>query len=148
MNKALRQCKCGVTAYTQEDLELFSLSKNCTYGRRNTCKACNSAASRKSAGYTEPKKSAPKGTYNTSKERSIYARYGLSAKAHKELLAKALNCCEICQQSQDLVVDHDHLTGKVRGILCRKCNTGLGLLQDNLTTIKKVVKYLEKPQDN
>lgn len=42
------------------------------------------------------------------------------------------------------VVDHCHYSGKVRGILCSKCNRGLGLLQDNLEILKRAIHYLER----
>lgn len=42
-----------------------------------------------------------------------------------------------------LVVDHDHTTGKVRGMLCHNCNRALGLLQDNISALETSIKYLE-----
>ena len=40
------------------------------------------------------------------------------------------------------VVDHDHTTGKVRGILCNRCNSGLGLFKDNKTSLENAITYL------
>lgn len=60
--------------------------------------------------------------------------------------------CALCGQmnfamkdihSGALVVDHDHQTGKVRGLLCHNCNRALGLLADNKETINKIIPYLE-----
>jgi len=45
------------------------------------------------------------------------------------------------------VVDHCHASGKVRGVLCSKCNRGLGLLQDSLEILKNAIKYLEEYND-
>jgi hypothetical protein len=42
-------------------------------------------------------------------------------------------------------VDHDHLTGEVRGILCSSCNQGIGKLQDDVEILKRAAKYLENP---
>jgi hypothetical protein len=58
------------------------------------------------------------------------------------------NQCAICELSFDLpkvvmCVDHDHSTGKVRKLLCRKCNTGLGLFRDELKVLTSALKYLE-----
>lgn len=44
-----------------------------------------------------------------------------------------------------LSIDHDHLTGAIRGLLCGACNSGLGLLKDDLTRLVKAVQYLQKP---
>ena len=139
----LRKCKCGKKAYDEEDLELFVKSKVCNYGRRNKCKECGAKATRKSLGYLEPKKSAPKGTYTTGKGQAIYRRYGLSEKQHKELLDDKNNQCQICGVNEDLVVDHCHETKKVRGVLCKKCNIGIGNLNDSEQLIYKALMYLK-----
>jgi hypothetical protein len=57
--------------------------------------------------------------------------------------------CVICQRSrdelqQDLVVDHDHTTGQVRGLLCKACNQALGLLQDDVVRVGRVLSYLSR----
>lgn len=138
----LRECKCGTKAYDNEDLELFVKSKVCNHGRRNQCKACCAKASRKSAGYLEPKKCAPKGTYTTTKGQSIYRRYGISEKQYKELLDSVDNKCQICGDSSSLVVDHCHDTKKIRGVLCKKCNIGIGNLKDSLVLVESACDYL------
>jgi hypothetical protein len=56
--------------------------------------------------------------------------------------------CAICARHIDelpktLDVDHCHTTGKVRGLLCGKCNMGIGYFQDNTKTINKALAYLE-----
>ena len=42
-----------------------------------------------------------------------------------------------------LVLDHDHKTDKIRGILCRNCNLALGLMKDNINSIKRMIDYLK-----
>jgi hypothetical protein len=47
-------------------------------------------------------------------------------------------------KGQELFVDHCHETGRIRGLLCGRCNTGIGILGDTLDHLKKAVTYLEK----
>jgi hypothetical protein len=42
------------------------------------------------------------------------------------------------------MVDHDHVTGEIRGILCNRCNLGIGLLGDSIEGVRKALTYLEK----
>ena len=79
--------------------------------------------------------------------------YGISLEDYKTLLFKQNNCCAICTKNEKefkikLAVDHDHETGKVRGLLCRFCNQALGALGDNLEGIMQVVKYLNFENDH
>jgi hypothetical protein len=53
--------------------------------------------------------------------------------------------CAICEGPLERPhVDHDHTTGKVRGILCFNCNAGLGKFQDNVAVMAAAVEYLRK----
>ena len=56
------------------------------------------------------------------------------------------NRCAICgaMPKKPLFVDHCHVTGKVRGLLCVSCNTALGLLKDSITALEQAIKYLLK----
>ena len=53
-----------------------------------------------------------------------------------------MNLCCICGEKQELVIDHDHRTGKVRGLLCGSCNKGLGFFKDNKKYLNSAIKYL------
>ena len=75
-------------------------------------------------------------------------RYGLSLEQKQELVDKQNSKCAICsndlKDTHDVCVDHCHITGMIRGILCRKCNLGIGHLQDSLEILKSAIRYLEK----
>lgn len=73
--------------------------------------------------------------------------YGISFEEYSKLLLKQNYKCAICdidevEYGKKLVVDHNHKTGKVRGLLCRNCNVGIGLLQDNKELLKKASLYV------
>ena len=77
--------------------------------------------------------------------------YGLSIEEYELLLKQQFGECAICRsktgtrktKTRTLAVDHDHKTGKVRGLLCQPCNTVLGMFNDNPTLFKRAIKYLE-----
>ena len=75
---------------------------------------------------------------------NIKNKYNLTSEQYYELFKIQNNKCLICKKKAILVVDHDHKTRKIRGLLCRECNLGIGLLKDNITILKTAIKYLEK----
>jgi Autographiviridae endonuclease VII len=70
--------------------------------------------------------------------------YGLSLEEYNALLALQNGVCAICEEKSDrtLCVDHCHLTRLVRGLLCRRCNLGLGYFRDDPRLLLKAVLYL------
>jgi Recombination endonuclease VII len=60
------------------------------------------------------------------------------------------NRCAICSHESsapgDLIIDHDHQTGRVRGLLCSNCNSGLGFFRDNSAALLQAVAYLKPPR--
>lgn len=71
--------------------------------------------------------------------------YGVTPEAVAELLKIQVGVCAICQRPpvhSPLVIDHDHKTGRVRGLLCRACNLGLGAFSDTPEWLVKAAKYL------
>lgn len=69
-------------------------------------------------------------------------QYGMTADDRRDMLVGQAGRCAICAKVADLVVDHDHNTGKIRGLLCVGCNTGIGQLGDSVSGIQRAVKYL------
>jgi len=73
-------------------------------------------------------------------------RYNLSLKEHCDLIAKTNNTCYICgnpPHKKGLHVDHSHKTGKVRGLLCARCNWYLAVIEKDPTILNKIKDYLE-----
>jgi Recombination endonuclease VII len=74
-------------------------------------------------------------------------RYGLTFESYDELLEAQGGFCKLCKDRDKcgrmLSVDHNHVTGEVRGLLCTFCNTALGMLRDNPELIDRMKIYLE-----
>jgi len=71
--------------------------------------------------------------------------YGISLADYDELVIKQNNGCAICGVwKKTFHVDHDHTTGKVRGLLCVSCNSGLGKFNDTIEGLEKAIAYLRK----
>lgn len=76
-------------------------------------------------------------------------RYGLTPDEYAEMLAVQGGACACCGSTSNasgkrLFVDHDHETGEIRGILCTRCNAGIGHLGDNIEGVRRALMYLEK----
>ena len=82
------------------------------------------------------------------KRRTRHARvqkYGLTFEQFSAMLDEQEGRCAICaaEFDEEPMVDHDHKTHKVRGLLCKNCNTGLGMFRDSPRLLKGAALYLE-----
>lgn len=75
---------------------------------------------------------------------NIRVKYGLTNAEYDKLLAEYGYACAICFGDDVLCVDHCHETGRVRGILCVRCNSGIGFLRDSAELVKRAAEYLTK----
>lgn len=82
----------------------------------------------------------------------IERTYDLSYEDYKKMVHSHKGACGICggegflmspEHKAKLVIDHCHVTGTVRGLLCHNCNRALGLLKDSVSSLKNAIKYLE-----
>ncbi len=75
-------------------------------------------------------------------------KYGITIDQYEDLLIKQNGVCAICHQTcktgTRLAVDHNHITGKIRGLLCTNCNRGIGMFQENILILKSAIQYLNK----
>lgn len=71
--------------------------------------------------------------------------YGITQADYEKLVELQNERCAICKlNKKPLAIDHCHSTNKVRGLLCRSCNQGLGLMKDEPKLLKAAIKYLER----
>lgn len=81
---------------------------------------------------------------------SLKNNYGLTIADYDRLAAEQRNRCAICNSQVDtiphkkLYVDHCHMTGVVRGLLCSACNFGLGKFKDSTINLRAAIEYLER----
>ena len=92
---------------------------------------------------------------NSTKGRDTYYRkkYGIGIEDYNRMFAEQEGCCAICgkhqtEEEKRLSVDHCHETGAVRGLLCRKCNTGLGVFRDDPALLTIAIAYLQQENKN
>lgn len=93
--------------------------------------------------------------HQQNREQSIYgirrsrlARYGITPEIYDDLLVKQDGVCAICRKTcssgMRLAVDHEHGSGKVRGLLCGQCNTGLGKFRDSVEVLTRASEYIQR----
>lgn len=93
-------------------------------------------------------------TYNTPREKSVrlQRRYGISVEDWDALFSSQGDVCAICGTDAPCnpgwCLDHDHDSGKIRGILCPKCNFMLGYSADNVDNLMAGWFYLMKHQES
>lgn len=118
---------CGESK-TRDEFSKSSTRKN---GLQGICKDCQRVKRRK----------------YSSEDSRLQRVYGISLDDLKRMEVEQDFKCKLCggdNKDRKLYVDHCHETGDVRGLLCHYCNTALGMVKDNIETLKNMIKYLEK----
>lgn len=98
---------------------LFSVDKSRRGGRSSSCKECTSDA-------------------------STASRYGMSVEELHAFRESHGHACGICAATEIIYIDHDHTTGRPRGLLCPSCNSAIGLLAEKPERFAAALSYLEK----
>ena len=90
-----------------------------------------------------------KGQFTSQAMSRCFRKYGLTEKQFRALKRAQENRCAICgaRLSGKICVDHDHTTKKVRGLLCHKCNTGLGFFEDDPIRLLRAIWYLHLSEE-
>lgn len=122
--------RCG----QEKPLDQFHNRRASKDGRSYQCRDCKRS-------YDRPYYHARKPRWEALRRR---AKYGLSEHAYNELNVAQNGRCAICARAKPLVVDHNHETGEVRGLLCSDCNKALGFFKDEIDTIEASIGYLRR----
>lgn len=161
--------KCCIKCGELKPLDDFYRMAGMRDGHRNDCKACSLAA--KAARYRanpEPARERARRWNAENKERRAewmaqyrasggrraadrryhLSKFGLTPDDYDRMLESQNGGCAICgrrpRDDISLHVDHDHRTGKIRGLLCFRCNNSLGDLGDDPELLRKAISYLDQ----
>ncbi len=120
-----------------KNLLKFPKSKNSRDGVHNQCKKCHNEY------YSKEKY---KKYYPQNKNRYYLKKFNITLKDKEVMIQNQSNTCLICKQqfkaSHSTHVDHNHITGKVRGILCSGCNMLIGFMETNPKRLEEAFNYL------
>lgn len=136
-----RCSRCNETKSTDE----FHRSKGDKDGLYGWCKACRKDHR------NDPKVRAQ--LRNNSRNGLLNRVYGINQEIYHSLLTTQSSGCAICHvhiseiRREWLDVDHCHITGEVRGLLCDICNRAIGLFKDNPDTLRQAAAYLERKRE-
>jgi hypothetical protein len=126
----------------EKSIRSFWKRKDRPSGYLSACKDCLKTESKKYRDTEEHRE------YD--RKRNLKRRYGVDYNEYIQLHNEQEGRCKICtdfiyterNSDNQAVVDHDHETGEVRGLLCRDCNTGIGMLKDDANILESAIKYL------
>lgn len=138
--------RCGVT---KPRTEFYKASGKREGMVKPRCKACDSELARQ--WFAENKERSKE----TRHRWSLKNTYGITHEDYQRLLDEQGGVCAVCGEDEPnehgrtgtkfrLAVDHCHDTGRVRGLLCQKCNRAIGLLRDDSGLLRKAIDYLER----
>lgn len=145
--------KCNIVK-TEEDFYKYK-QKNGKINTHNQCKKCKLDSERNTIDKDRVKAYKLK-YYLANKHKAVeynLRQYNLTLSEYNILLESQNYVCKICKKTETskscggnqklLSVDHCHITGRVRGLLCQKCNTSLGILNEDINILTNMIIYLK-----
>mgnify|MGYP001590153265 FL=1 len=82
------------------------------------------------------------------RDKSLKRDYGITLDQYNSMLTSQSGVCAACKGPPGgkgtYHVDHDHRTGKIRGLLCHNCNASLGMVNDDASRLRLLIRYLKK----
>ena len=84
------------------------------------------------------------------RNRHLLYEHGITLEQYESIVEKQGGKCPVCKKllsettkTKSPHVDHNHITGNIRGVLCGKCNRGIGFIEDNVEIAKNIIEYLK-----
>jgi hypothetical protein len=123
--------------------EDFSKRSDRKIGVQAKCKECQGKDAKKR------RKKMPEVFKNYDRKTHLKRHYNLSLDEYNLIYEKQLGKCACCGKHQHelkraLDVDHDHTTGEIRGLLCSRCNTAIGYVEEKKEILEEIILYLKK----
>lgn len=131
----MMQKACGRCGVWKPHVD-FRHDKRSSDGRASNCKQCHEAISRES-----------RERYGDARHYRMVRRYRISALEVEEMIPAQGGLCASCGERPAEQVDHDHKTGRVRGILCDGCNGGIALFDEDIDLLMRAAAYLNGELD-
>ena len=125
---------------------------NCGHGRQAYCKLCAKDYGRERYQdnpeyFAEISRAWRKKNPDWARSWKLKTLYGVTLEEYHKIFEKQGKCCAVCKikvpTKPGWCLDHNHKTGEMRGILCPKCNRGLGYLDDSAKNLKNAIEYLK-----
>ena len=134
--------KCTVCK-EDKSLDEFYNKKTSPDGKGYRCKVCDNLARKKWVD------SNPDKARRSARCKSWKYNYGIDEQDYNRILTEQGGKCKICEVNHNkphnyFAVDHCHITNKVRGLLCNRCNRSIGLLKEDISILQSAIKYLSK----
>jgi hypothetical protein len=149
----MKRCTKCLIVKASTDFHTKAIGKKGQTLRVSWCKACKNFATR--VNYKVRSEADPGKLKRIQRNGSYKRYYGISLEDYEKIKHAQNGVCAICSGKgsghnsvRHLSVDHDHVTGKIRGLLCWTCNAGLGLFHDNEELISKALRYLKSKGNN
>ena len=143
-----RKCpSCDTTLYHTNIRNLNNAITTKRVCKHCAFKSCNSKPPHNKGIYKRTEKERK----NLNRYRQLKINFGITEKEYVDMFNLQQGKCKICNThrnklNENLFVDHCHKSNKIRGLLCRKCNAGLGIFKDNTDIINSALKYLQSYQ--
>lgn len=133
-------------------VENFYKNSKAATGLASACKACTLVVHQTAQYHVRYRERDPEGAAAEKRRQHVKRMYGVTPEWYGAMLAAQGGICAICGQPEVvmrhgklklLAVDHDHVTGVPRGLLCQGCNQGIGHLGEDLERMEAAAQYLE-----
>lgn len=141
-NKPCRSCSNSIQRGGSGNCRPIGSTKLCS--KCNTIKSLSQFHQYKNKRYHSLCNECKRATFREyQREIGRFKRHGITKEDYEKMERDQDNKCKICAQTKALYIDHCHTTNRIRGLLCRDCNTAIGLLKENIDFFRRAIDYIK-----